>query len=587
MSDRLSRPQARLGAIDQAVADANTAARLGAVEQALADVQRRLAALEARELRSPASPAALAPSASESPWPLLGAGRPDLTTFVSLVGRTFVVLGGAYLLRALTESGRIPGRGGVVLGFAYAVAWFGAADRAGMSRPLSSLFHGLAAVIISLPLLWEASAHFRLLSPPASAAMLMLITGLALGVAWHRHLQSLAGVAVMGSIVTTAGLVVATGRPLPFAAALVTLGACTLWLSDARGWSWLRWPPALAANLLAIVLVGRAVVVPPQEPHGAVVALLLVFMAVYVASAMSRTLVAGERVRAFEIIQTPCAVGIGLLGALTVAAGEPGPVPISLGGLGLVGAAGSYVAAFGILRRRSAARANVVFFSSMAVALLLIGGHALLSGAALVAWCGGLAVTAAILGGRVAEPQLSLHAAVLGFAMAWVSGTLVWAAGVWLARGPWLPMSAAQVATVVVAAACLTIRPRTSETASADGPPLLVCSARFALGVVLVIGIGGTAVWWLGPRVTGQPFDAGVFASLTTIVLAASAVAAAALSRMTTCAEFRWLVYPVLVAGGLKLVVDDFRHSSPATLFAALAVYGVALILAPRILRRF
>ena len=71
---------------------------------------------------------------------------------------------------------------------------------------------------------------------------------------------------------------------------------------------------------------------------------------------------------------------------------------------------------------------------------------------------------------------------------------------------------------------------------------------------------------------------------MTTVVLAASAVAVAAVCReVTSCVEFRWLVYPVLVAGGIKLVVDDFRHSSPSTLFAALAVYGVALILAPRI----
>ena len=94
------------------------------------------------------------------------------------------------------------------------------------------------------------------------------------------------------------------------------------------------------------------------------------------------------------------------------------------------------------------------------------------------------------------------------------------------------------------------------------------------------------AVWWLGPLVAGEPVDAGVLASMTTIVLAASAVAVAAVSRITSCVEFRWLVYPVLVAGGLKLVVDDFRRSTPATLFAALAVYGVALILAPRLLRR-
>ena len=93
-------------------------------------------------------------------------------------------------------------------------------------------------------------------------------------------------------------------------------------------------------------------------------------------------------------------------------------------------------------------------------------------------------------------------------------------------------------------------------------------------------------MWWLGPLVAGEPIDAGVLASVTTVVLAASAVAVAAMSRLLRYVEFRWLVYAVLVAGALKLVVDDFRRSSPATLFAALAVYGVALILAPRILRR-
>ena len=189
MSDRLSRIEARLGAIDQA----------------LADVHRRIDALEAQRAAFSGGPSSDArPShRRDRHLPLLSMGRPDLSSLVSLVGRTFVVLGGAYLLRALTESGRLPGRGGVVLGLAYAVAWFGAADRAGLTRPLSGLFHGLAAVVISLPLIWEASAHFNLLSPVTSAAMLLVITGLALGVAWHRHLESLAGVAVIGSIVAT------------------------------------------------------------------------------------------------------------------------------------------------------------------------------------------------------------------------------------------------------------------------------------------------------------------------------------------------------------------------------------------------
>ena len=560
-------------------------ARLGEIDRALADVHRRIAALEALELRpSEVSRPGIPPTASEAISPLLSAGRPDVSSVASLVGRTFVVLGGAYLLRALTESGRLPGRGGVVLGLAYAVVWFGAADRASVTRPLSGLFHGLAAVVISLPILWEASAHFRLLSPATSATTLVLITGLALVVAWHRHLQSLAGVAVIGSIAVAAGLAVATTRPLPFAAGLVALGASTLWLSDARGWSWLRWPPALAADLMAVGLLARAVVVPPLDPRGAVIGLLLSLLATYVGWVVWRTLVGNRPVQASEIVQTTCVVGIGLLGALTVARGGPTLASTALGGLSLLGAAGVYAGAFGVLKERAGARANFVFFTTLALALLLIGGGAILSGSARVAWCGGLALLAAALGARTSEPQLSLHAAVLSLAMAGASGIFTWAADVWFTIGPWAPITTAHVATIVVAAACLAIPPPVSATRVV--PPRLAIVSRVILAVVLVVGSGGITLWWLGPLVAGEPVDAGVLATMRSAVLAGSALVVAALSRIKPCVEFGWLVYPVLLAGGLKLVADDFRHSTPATLFAALTVYGAALILAPRIARR-
>jgi hypothetical protein len=568
MSDRLSR-------ID---------ARLGLIEQGLADVRRRIDALEDRELRLSVTPRPdPSPAINEALLPLPRASRPDVSGMVSLVGRTFVVLGGAYLLRALTESGRLPGRTGIILGLAYAVAWFGAADRASVTRPLSGVFHGLAAVVISLPLLWEASAHFGLFSPAASAATLALITGLALGVAWHRRLQSLAGVAVIGSVVVTAALMVATTRPLPFAVGLVALAASTLWLSDARGWSWLRWPPALAADLVAMSLIARSTRTPPPDPPGAVIALLLALPAVYVGSVAWRSLVDNRRLESSEMIQTTCAVGIGLLGALIVARGGPSLAAPALGGLGLVGAAGGYAAAFGVLRARSGARANFVFFTTLALLLLLICGSAILTGSARVAWFGGLALVAAVLGRRTSEPQLSLHAAVLTLAMAGASGTLWWAASIWFTTGPWGPLIAAHVAAIVVAAMCLIIPPANGPGAA---PPLLPLVSRFILALVLVVGSGGILVWGLAPIVAGDPVDAGVLASMRTAVLAGSALVVASLARIKPCIEFGWLVYPVLAAGGLKLVADDFRYSTPATLCAALAMYGVALILAPRIARR-
>ncbi len=562
MSDRLSHIEARLGEI----------------EQALADVRRRIDALD---VVRPGIP----PSASEAPSPPLSAGRPNVSGVVSLIGRTFVVLGGAYLLRALTESGRLPGRGGVILGLAYAIAWFGAADRASVTRPLSGLFHGLAAVVISLPLLWEASVYFKLLTPTASAATLALITGLALAVAWHRHLQSLAGVAVIGSIAAAAALVLATARPLPFAAGILALGPATLWLSDARGWSWLRWPPALAADVMAVALIARSAGVPAWESHGAVIALLLILLAAYVGWVAWHTMVDRRIVEAGEMIQATCAVAIGLPGALAVASGGPSLVSTTLGGLSLLAGAAGYAAAFGILKGRAGPRASFVFFTFLAIALVMIGGVAILSGPARLAWCGGLTLVAAALGARTSEPQLTLHAAVLSVAMAGASGLLSWMAIVWFTNGPWAPLNAAHVATIVVAAACLAIPPRAIAACGAR-PPLLFSASRLIVAVVLAAGSSAMLMSWLGPIVAGDPADVGVLASIGTAVLAGSVLVIAALSRITWCVEFGWLLYPVLVAGGLKLVVGDVRHSTSATLFAALAMYGVALILAPRIARR-
>ena len=50
--------------------------------------------------------------------------------------------------------------------------------------------------------------------------------------------------------------------------------------------------------------------------------------------------------------------------------------------------------------------------------------------------------------------------------------------------------------------------------------------------------------------------------------------------------EWAWLVYPLLVVTGLKMVAQDFMQSRPATMFVALALYGAALIVAPRLRRR-
>jgi hypothetical protein len=46
------------------------------------------------------------------------------------------------------------------------------------------------------------------------------------------------------------------------------------------------------------------------------------------------------------------------------------------------------------------------------------------------------------------------------------------------------------------------------------------------------------------------------------------------------------LVYPILIAGGLKLLLEDIRAGRALTLFISFALYGGALILSPHLARR-
>ena len=110
--------------------------------------------------------------------------------------------------------------------------------------------------------------------------------------------------------------------------------------------------------------------------------------------------------------------------------------------------------------------------------------------------------------------------------------------------------------------------------------------SRLALALVLVGSLTGLIVLLLGPTVAGTPPDPGRLASLKTVTLSCAAVALALVRRRPFGGELGWLAYPVMIAGGVKLLVEDLRVSSPSTLFIALAAYGTALLLTARIARR-
>lgn len=107
--------------------------------------------------------------------------------------------------------------------------------------------------------------------------------------------------------------------------------------------------------------------------------------------------------------------------------------------------------------------------------------------------------------------------------------------------------------------------------------------------LVLLLGLDELAVALAAPQLAraedGQVAGAAL-AVLRTALLSISAVARALLGRSGRLREAAWLVYPLLVAGGLKLLFEDLRTGRPAALVLSFALYGGALILALRLARR-
>jgi len=143
------------------------------LEDRLAAVERRLDRLESQEPGAARRAAGRQDeptrrTADQSP---AGSGIPDVGSVVALLGRTLFVLAGAFLLRALTDSGRLEAGLGILVGLAFAMTWIVMADRAGGRRQsASAAFHGLAFVLIAFPLLFEATNRFHFLNAVTAAA---------------------------------------------------------------------------------------------------------------------------------------------------------------------------------------------------------------------------------------------------------------------------------------------------------------------------------------------------------------------------------------------------------------------------------
>jgi hypothetical protein len=339
----------------------------------------------------------------------------------------------------------------------------------------------------------------------------------------------------------------------------------------------------MIALMTLMVLMGTEERVRDLFAPAALLTLQLALIVLYVGSFTARSLTRGREVHAFEVLQGILAVLAGFGGGIAViSAADLAPVGFGLVALAL--AAASYLAA-AIVDRRLTGRESFIFYTSLGLLFTVAAIPMLLHGTGLVLAFSLVALMMGWLGARRERATLSLHGAGYALAAAVTSGLLAMSldafTGASVDAGP---ITAGSWVALACAAAFCWFRVATHGRTLGrfSSVPKLVVLA------VLVAGLGGvilTLTHRLLPGTAEDGPDAAVLAAFRTAILALAAVSLALLARWEKVREAGLLVYPLLALGGLKLALEDIPAGRPATLVASLALFGGALILAPRIAR--
>ncbi|MCG6964643.1 MAG: hypothetical protein LJE95_15420 [Acidobacteria bacterium] len=566
-------------------------AQVAELVRTVSGLERRLSVLEgSRDAVRTAVPAGK--PATAEPAPEEGVVN-HLRGVPALLGRTLLVLAGAFLLRAITDAGTVPRNAGVTMGLVYAGIWVFLANRDGAgNRRLSAAFHGVSTSIIGYPLLYEATIRLGVLSPPAAGALLLALTAVALGVAWYRSLHLLGWIVSIGATLTGLALLVSTHAAEIFTAALLLVGLATAWLAYSRHWHGIRWPVAGLVDVAFLQVVFLAASKEgPTSPYGhikptVILVLALLLFVAYAATFTIRTLVRARNINPFEVIQTAAVLLVGYGGSIHVARATGIGVG-TLGTIGLLLGLVSYAVAFTAVDRRQGRGPNFFFYTSLGLVLLLSGSRLVAADTVFATELGLLGLATAVLGGRFNRISLRSHGVVYTFAAAAVSGLWAATAHAFIAPPATVGGRLTAPALVVLALSILSYAALVITQRGRDsGWPSRI--PRFLVAIVGLGGIGALVISLVAPPVMdiagGSP--PATLATVRTFVLCAVCLVTAAAAHWEALVELTWLVYPLLVLCGVKILLEDLPHGQPATLFLAFAACGTALLLAPHLLKQ-
>jgi hypothetical protein len=541
-------------------------------------LERRVSALEHSSVAAAPTPApAAGPVGSEPAAAVDDLG--EAGAVFPVVGKAMLGIAGAYLLRAVAESGSFPKLAVVALALAYAAMWLVWAARVPASGRFAGTAHTATAALILAPMLWELTLVFKVLSASVTAAVLSAFVVAASALAWKRSLASVIWVATVTAALTAFALLIASHELVPFLAALLFMAVVSESAACRNHWLRLRPLVAVVADLAICILL--YIYSLPESARaeyrsiGTPVLLTLpsLLFLIYGASIAFRTLWLRQRITTFESGQTVIAF---LLAAFTVYSFSP-----RVGALGIVClllSAGCYAAAFACFDRISERR-NYHVFATWSAALVLAGSFLCLPPLALAMGLSVAALAATFLGVRTTRLTLELHGGLYLTAAAFASGLLDYAgralAGTFPAAPGWMVW---MVAASAVLGYAIGGRFRGEQRRQQLFRLILAVLAVGAAATFLV-----SAVVWLT--------EAGIspaihhVAVIRTLIACALALALAFSGSRWQRIELVWIAYGALALVTVKLLFQDLRQGHPGSIAVSIFLYAVALILVPRMAR--
>jgi hypothetical protein len=563
----------------------SVASDLERLNERMRELERRVSALEGQpEKSSPPVDYTLQRPRPPATW----RGFPPAEVpggAVPVLGKAVLGIAGAYLLRAIAESGAVPKLPILLIAIVYACLWMVWAVRTHAASRFAGITYGVTSALILSPLLWESTVRFQVLPPAFTAFVLAAFVVLALALSWQRNLELIPWIATLSAVTTAIALIIATRELVPLTAALLAVALVTEVAACLEHRLSLRAIPAIAADF-SVWLLLYIVASPDGIPEGyhasspaALTLLAMSLLAIYGGSIGIRTFALRRQITAFEIGQGIAAFVLAFFGVMRATQTSAAP---ALGVLALLLAAVCYWGTLSRFTDETFAR-NRRVSATYAAALLLAGSYLLLSANLRVPFLSLAAVATAFLYARTGKLSLGLHASFYLAAAAMASALPNWIASALAGTVPASPDAGVWI-LATSAALCYGFGSKPTLGAPASPKRRLLWVLPAALVGFTATALAVVAIVWLATsRFELSPSRLSV---VRTIVNCALALCLGFLGSRWRHLELGWVAYAAVAFGTLKLLFEDLRFGNAASLVVSLLFYGLILILLPRLTRR-